>query len=117
MSGLPESAEHEAHRGDDQQGGHRLVLDRLVDRALDVAGNLLDLLAGLAATIRKLANGRLGSLDNLADLLPGLVRKIGSGVSSVGADGARLVMVIVVRSVCHVGDPHVAVDCECLQVR
>src|SRR6476646_3319754 len=60
VSGLPQRAEHEADGGRHGQRGHRLILDGLVDRALEVAGHFLHPLASLATLLGHPVGDALG---------------------------------------------------------
>ena len=59
--------------GGHRQRGHRLVLDRLVDRALEVAGDLLHALAGLATLLGDAVGNVLGLVGHVLELVGGLV--------------------------------------------
>src|SRR5262245_203490 len=94
-SRLPERAEHEAdHRGH-RKRRHRLGLDGLVARALEVAGTLLHALARLAAGLGEAVGYVLGLIGHVAELIAGLV---GHLVELVG----RLFLDLVRRRACHV---------------
>src|SRR5262245_22456848 len=71
---LPERAENEPGNGCQRERGHRLLLDRLVDRSLEVAGDVLHPLAGLAALRGNPARRILRTISEALELVRGLVR-------------------------------------------
>jgi hypothetical protein len=75
-SGLPDRAEDEPNHSGHCQSCHRLVGDRLVDRAFDIARHFLYAFGRLAALVRHAAGDVLGLTCEVLDGARGFVSQI-----------------------------------------
>src|SRR6185503_10610128 len=73
---LPERAKDKTDDCGARERRHRLVLDRLVEGAPEVAGNLLHPLAGLSALLGHTARHSFGLVGYLAELVGCLVLEV-----------------------------------------
>ena len=75
-SGLPDRAEHEPNHSGNCQRRHRLVGDRLVDCAFNIACHFLHAFGCLAALVRYAAGDDLSLTCEVLDGAGGLVSQI-----------------------------------------